>query len=633
MSYRRLSSSALLVSAIWLRGVPLAAQLPSNATLQGTYYFRYLGVNSSPSNKALSALGSLSFDGNGKVQVTAQQINNTAPGSDKPLNVSTTVTYSVVSSGAFTMGNPFTATGTASTSATLFGGVGAGVVVASSTDSAFCDLFVAIPASTTASTATLSGTYQFASLEFLNGDFASSRDTFFPLTPDGKGALGNVAVKGTAINLNNQPTTQTSTGATYSVSANGSGTVTFPAPAGVAATSQLLTGTKTLYVSSDGNLILGGSATGYDMFLGIKALSGSNPTPLSGVYFTGLLENDASTNGIGLYASEGAANEVTNTLELAHERANNAGFAGYDFTYSDGGFGFKADGTVSLTASQYAAGAGGNLAIGAGNSDNYQLALYVKGTPLSGTGVFLNPRGVVNAANNIPFTAQVSPGELIVLNGTGLYSGQLLVASSLPFPTQLGGVKATVSWTVNGATSSADMPLYYVSPTAIAAIVPYGVPTDGSYLSFLVNNNGSPSNSVLSFSGITQPGVFTLPPGGVGNGAILHADFSLVSTASPAKIGETVQIFLTGLGPVNPPVAAGAAGPTNPLSVVSNLVDSVFVDGTTATAPYQGLAPQLAGLYQLNVNIPHGVTTGSNVTLEIVTTDADNLQATIPIGK
>ena len=627
MGSYRFSSSALLVSAILLRGVPLAAQLPSNATLQGTYYFRYLGVNSSPADKARSALGTLSFDGNGKVQVTGQQINNISPGSDQPVNVSTTISYSVFSSGIFSMANPFATAGT-----TLFGGVGAGAVVASSTDSAFCDLLVAIPASTGASTATLSGTYQFASLEFLNGDFASSRNTFFSLTPDGKGALGNVTVKGTAVNLNHQATTQTSTGATYSVSANGSGTVIFPAPSGVATANQLLTGTKTLYVSADGNLILGGSATGYDMFLGIKALSGSNPTPLSGIYFTGLLENDAATNGVGIYASDGAANEVSNTLELAHERANSDGFPGYDLTYSDGGFGFKADGTVSFSRSQYAAGAGGNLVIGSGNSDNYQLALYVKGTPLNGTGVFLDPRGVVNAANNIPFTAQVSPGELITLNGTGLYSGQLLVANSLPFPNILGGVKATVSWVVNGATSSADMPLYYVSPTAIAAIVPYGVPTDGSYLTFQVNNNGSQSNSVVSFSGITQPGVFTLPPGGVGHGAILHADFSVVSTASPAKIGETVQIFLTGLGPVNPAIAAGAAGPTNPLSVVTNNVD-VTVDGIAAKVLYQGLAPQLAGLYQLNVTIPAGVTTGSDVTLEIVTTDADNIQATIPIGK
>ena len=45
-----------------------------------------------------------------------------------------------------------------------------------------------------------------------------------------------------------------------------------------------------------------------------------------------------------------------------------------------------------------------------------------------------------------------------------------------------------------------------------------------------------------------------------------------------------------------------------------------------------GLAPGLAGLYQLNVTIPSGVSAG-NATVEISTVDADNLQATIPIGK
>ena len=79
-------------------------------------------------------------------------------------------------------------------------------------------------------------------------------------------------------------------------------------------------------------------------------------------------------------------------------------------------------------------------------------------------------------------------------------------------------------------------------------------------------------------------------------------------------------------------MAAGAAGPTNPLARVTNSVD-VTVDSVSAKVLYQGLAPQLAGLYQLNVTIPAGVTTASNVNLEIVTVDADNIQASIPIGK
>jgi uncharacterized protein (TIGR03437 family) len=64
---------------------------------------------------------------------------------------------------------------------------------------------------------------------------------------------------------------------------------------------------------------------------------------------------------------------------------------------------------------------------------------------------------------------------------------------------------------------------------------------------------------------------------------------------------------------------------------VVNPVDA-YIDGTAATVAYQGLAPTLGGLYQLNVTIPSGLSTG-NQPLEISTYDGDNIQATIPIGK
>ena len=62
-----------------------------------------------------------------------------------------------------------------------------------------------------------------------------------------------------------------------------------------------------------------------------------------------------------------------------------------------------------------------------------------------------------------------------------------------------------------------------------------------------------------TYSGLTSPGIFTLPPGGIGSGAVLHADYTVVSEANPAKPGETIQIFLTGLGKVSGNVPAGAA--------------------------------------------------------------------------
>ena len=59
----------------------------------------------------------------------------------------------------------------------------------------------------------------------------------------------------------------------------------------------------------------------------------------------------------------------------------------------------------------------------------------------------------------------------------------------------------------------------------------------------------------------TAPGVFSLSANGLGDGAIRHADSSLVNQANPAMPGEIVQVYLTGLGAVNPPVPDGTAAP------------------------------------------------------------------------
>ena len=82
---------------------------------------------------------------------------------------------------------------------------------------------------------------------------------------------------------------------TYTLSGEGSGSINF----GAAENSQLVSGTKVLYVSADGNLILGGSATGYDMLVGMKALApgtGTNATA-SGDYFMAALEDEVDPTG------------------------------------------------------------------------------------------------------------------------------------------------------------------------------------------------------------------------------------------------------------------------------------------------------------------------------------------------
>ena len=112
--------------------------------------------------------------------------------------------------------------------------------------------------------------------------------------------------------------------------------------------------------------------------------------------------------------------------------------------------------------------------------------------------------------------------------------------------------------------------------------------------------------------------------------ALLRADFTLISPTSGARRGETVQLFLTGLGAVNPAGRDGAAASASPLSVAIADV-KVYVGGRQATVLFKGLAPGLAGLYQINFTIPANAPTGPTVPLAIETPDAFHDMADIPI--
>ena len=193
----------------------------------------------------------------------------------------------------------------------------------------------------------------------------------------------------------------------------------------------------------------------------------------------------------------------------------------------------------------------------------------------------------------------------------------------VPFPAQLNGVQVTI----NGRSA----PVYYVSPSQVSVIVPYA--TELSNAQIQVTNNGAASNMVTTLVKLATPGLFTVPPGGTGYGAILHTDFSLVTTDHPALAGETVLVYLTGLGDVSPAVTEGTAAPSNPTANVVAPLGVYFTNTSGATAgtvSYSGLAPGFAGLYQINVQIPTGLTSG-DYHVEVGTPNSYATQALIPV--
>jgi hypothetical protein len=91
----------------------------------------------------------------------------------------------------------------------------------------------------------------------------------------------------------------------------------------------------------------------------------------------------------------------------------------------------------------------------------------------------------------------------------------------------------------------------------------------------------------------------------IGSGpAVVHAaDFSLVTEAKPAKSGEFLTLFASGLGPTRPGVDPGSPFTASPLQIVNSPV-GLTVNGEPAEVLYAGGYPGAVDRYQVNFRVP-----------------------------
>jgi hypothetical protein len=107
-----------------------------------------------------------------------------------------------------------------------------------------------------------------------------------------------------------------------------------------------------------------------------------------------------------------------------------------------------------------------------------------------------------------------------------------------------------------------------------------------------------------------------------GFGIVQHAvDHSLVTQQNPARRGELVIAYATGMGAVEPPVATGAAALLPAPTVILHFGEAgieIFMCQSapscatriSMTALFAGLSPGNAGVYQINFRIPDNAPTG-----------------------
>jgi uncharacterized protein (TIGR03437 family) len=588
-----------------------AAQTLSNQALTGKYYFRHISLGADTATPAnltdpRSLIGTITFDGAGKYTYSGQQIT----GSAAPTSVTNAGNYSVDPGGFVSLDSPLRA------GAKINARFGTEALLGSATetsDNTF-DLFIAIPAP--ALGATFSGPFTTVSLEFPGGTAANARASQFTLASSSATTLQTISVNGHAANLGGSVQAQQVTGATYTLNADGSGTLNL----GTASNAQLLSGSRTFYVSASGNIVIGGSAAAgaHDIFVGVKAMSGATASTWNATFWGAGLRYDSTA--IAGYSGSVAARGTGKLTWTKRIKALGAGQ--FDFTGINA-YSLGADGTGTVELTSGGLGAGGKAFVGAAvnnvDPSAYEIYFGVQVPQLTGAGVFVSPLGVVNAASFAPPGDPIAPGQFVALFGTGLAGGTK--TATPPYPSTLNGVTVQV----NGKAS----PIYFVSAGQINFLVPYS--TTGPTATIVVQNNGVNSNTVTVPVSATSPGIYTLDQSGSGSGAILHADYSVVNAGNPAAAGETVLIYLTGMGTVTPTLNDGTAGTPSTLYKANASNITVLVAGRPGTVLFNGLAPGFPGLYQINVTLPTGLANSGPLPLAIQTSNAYHDQVDIPI--
>jgi uncharacterized protein (TIGR03437 family) len=260
-----------------------------------------------------------------------------------------------------------------------------------------------------------------------------------------------------------------------------------------------------------------------------------------------------------------------------------------------------------------------------------------------------------------------------IVNGATFQAGKVAANSfvslfGLNFGTQNTQSNIFPATSFNGVSVIVDdspVPLYFVVGTGgqINIVLPSELPESGTAHVQVMNTQGTSAVFDLPLAP-TSVGIFRIgdpsKPTRM-NGAVLFSNTAWkvmplsmamalgfpscesITTASvcgkPAKVGDQVQIYLTGLGKATPNGDPnGKVLPTGSLapgdgSVLYKTVamPTVTVGGVPAVVSFSGIAPGNAGQYQINLAIPSGVKAGDDVPVVVSMPDGSTDTVTIAI--
>ena len=297
-------------------------------------------------------------------------------------------------------------------------------------------------------------------------------------------------------------------------------------------------------------------------------------------------------------------------------------------------------GTMSVTS------AGGTYA---GDSGSFNIS-GTGSVGASGIGINLTGSGTINTGGTVTapppvITAVLDAGSygptlpeggIFVVRGSNLSDSGYNIPSALPYPTTFRNTEVTFTSASGAKTDAYIAYTYNLSGTnQIAAIVPSTLAA-GTY-NVTVTYNSTTSAAFSSQVVVSKPGIFTQDGTGSGLAVVQNIvsatqyDINRLTTGtvngytiSPAKPGQTLVLWTTGLGPV--PFADNIAPPAFTYSNVQ-----VIVGGTSITPLYAGVSG-FPGETQINITLPSNIQTGCTVPLQLKVGNVTSAATTVSIA-
>ena len=211
---------------------------------------------------------------------------------------------------------------------------------------------------------------------------------------------------------------------------------------------------------------------------------------------------------------------------------------------------------------------------------------------------------IVNSATSA--ADALAPNTLATIYGTNLSYGAAISADGLGpgtlLPQEIGGVQVFVA--------GSPVSLYYVSPQQINFLIPPNL-RPGEMDLFVARDGTAGPHTPITLHDV-GPGLFQSEPGLI---IATHADGSLVTQSDPARQGETVTVYGTGFGPINPDAPVSTPVPITNAGSFQVLVNGAALPGTSVVAVTS--VPYTPGLYEATFKLPKSVTANPEIRVAV----------------